>query len=456
MFPAPLFLALLIVTTPVILIFEGPIIHGLVMAAAALSVAIVALRIRPGEAGFLSSVIRPVVIVATVLALWIVVQVLPLKTVGLANPIWESAAAALGRPLAGSISIDPGATLISLARYLSLTAIAFVAAAVAIDRQRARWILYVLTATTSLIALMVLAVRLGGFTFLGNGDGGPAIVGLAARFGRLTFLGNGAGGPAINAATAIAGLGVVLAAAAGLHTFELGKMQTRDQGSSAAWLPPTFVASLVAVAICSLAVIVAATTQAYFAVACGVATLAVAVVIRRFRLGPWGYSAIVSVALVIAVALVVLKPGGRMTDLTLAFATRAPAPLIALTQRILTETSWIGTGAGTFAAVLPIYRDVDELAAGSIAPTAAAEIAVEMGRPFFWAILTAAIALAIFLLRGALRRGRDSFYSTAGASCIVIITLLAFGTVSVFNTSVLVITAAVIGLAVAQSKSRSI
>ena len=174
MFPAPLFLVLLIVTTPVILLFDGPIIHGLVIAAAAVSVAIVALRIRPGEAGFLSTVIRPMAIVAAIPALWMLFQVLPLKTVGLDNPIWESAAAALGRPLAGSISIDPGATLISLARYLSAVAIAFVAAAVAVDRRRAEWILFALTAATTIIALMVLAAGLGNFTFLSNSVGSPA------------------------------------------------------------------------------------------------------------------------------------------------------------------------------------------------------------------------------------------------------------------------------------------
>jgi hypothetical protein len=113
------FLVLLIVTTPVILIFDGPIIHGLVTAAAAVSVASVALRIRPGEAGFLSSVIRPMAIIAAIPALWMLVQVLPLKSVGLANPIWESAAAALGRPLAGSISIDPGLTVSSLRQRMS-------------------------------------------------------------------------------------------------------------------------------------------------------------------------------------------------------------------------------------------------------------------------------------------------------------------------------------------------
>jgi hypothetical protein len=143
-------------------------------------------------------------------------------------------------------------------------------------------------------------------------------------------------------------------------------------------------------------------------------------------------------------------------DLTVAFAAQAPKPLIAVTQRVLAETSWVGTGAGTFAAILPIYRDIDELGIAPLSPTAAAAIAVEMGRPFLWAALMAAIALAVTLMRGALRRGRDSFYSTAGASCTVATMLLAFGNVGVFSTPVLVIAAAAVGIAIAQSKSRSI
>lgn len=434
MFPAPQFLTLLIVTTPGILIFDGPIIHGLVIAAAAVLVAIVALRIRPGEADFLSSIIRPLALVAVVPAFWMLVQVLPLKTVGLANPIWDSAAAALGRPLVGIISVDPGATLVSLARYFSITAIAFVTAAVAVDRHRSEWILFSLVTSTTLIAAMVLASGSGYFTFLSNSTGGAAN----------------------NAATDCAALGVALAAAAALHTLEHGQTNGTDQGGSAVRFLLAFMACLVAVAICSLAVIVVATGQTYFAIACGVVTLAIAIIIRRFHLGPWGYSAIVAAVLVVATAVVALQPGKRTTDLTLMFAARAPAPLITVTQRVLAETSWTGTGAGTFAAVLPIYRDIDELTIGPDAPTAAAAIAVEMGRPFLWAVLIAVIALVVMLLRGSVRRGRDSFYSTAGASCVVTFALLGFGNAGAFSTPALIIAAATVGIAIAQRKSRSI
>jgi hypothetical protein len=431
MFPVPQFLALLIITTPAIIIFDGPMIHGLVIAAAAASVATVALRIRPGETYFLSSVVRLPAIFTLVPALWILVQVLPLKNVGLANPIWDSTAAALGRPLGGSISIDPGATLVSLARYLSVAAIALVAAVVAVDRYRIKWILFSLVTSTTLIAAMVLT----------NGSG------------YFTFLNNGARGAAVDGATDCAGLGVILAATAVLHTLERGQANGTVQGRSAIRLL-TFMACLVAVAICSLAVIVDATGQTYFAIACGVATLVVAIIIRRFRLGPWGYSAIVATALVVATAVVALQSDKQTTDLTLRFAARAPAPLIAVAQRVLAETRWTGTGAGTFAAVLPIYRDIDELTAGPVAPTAAAAIAVEMGRPFLWAILIATIGLVVMLLRGSARRGRDSLYSVAGASCVVTFALLGFGNAGLFSTPALIVAATTVGIAIAQSKSR--
>jgi hypothetical protein len=77
-----------------------------------------------------------------------------------------------------------------------------------------------------------------------------------------------------------------------------------------------------------------------------------------------------------------------------------------------------------------------------------------MGRPFLWVILLAAIALVVMLLRGALLRRRDSFYSTAGASCLVAGMLLAFGNAALFSTPVLIIVAVIVGIAIAQSKSR--
>jgi hypothetical protein len=434
MFPATLFLVLPIVTTPALLVFDGPITQGVIVAAAAALITIVCVRIRHGELDFLLSVIRPIALIAVVPALWMVVQVLPLGAIGLAHPIWESASAALGRPLAGSISIDTGATLISLARYLSLATIALVASAVAVDRHRAEWILFTLTIATTLIGFLILTEHLGIITLFDDYEGG---------FVRV-------------AASDCAALGIILAAATAFQVLERGYLKVQDQNDLAApyWL--AFVACLGATAICFLAVLVSATGQTYFAVACGIAAFAFAIAIRRLRFGPWGYSAVLAVVFVILFASVSLQPSMGTTDITVAFAPQNAKQLISVTRRVLAGTGWFGTGAGTFSAIVPIYRDFDELTAGLMAPTAVSAIAVEMGRPFLWATLIAAAALLIFLLRGAARRGRDPFYSIAGASCTVTTTLLAFGNAGVFSTPVLLIAAATIGVAIAQSKSRTI
>lgn len=431
MFPAPLLLTLLILISPFYLIFDGPIIYGVVAAAAAVLVAIVGLRMRPGEAEFLSSLIRPFAVVAAVPVCVILIQLVPLSSIGLANPIWQSAAATLSRRVLGSITIDPGATLISLARYISLLAVALVAAALALDRRRANWILCTLTMASTLAAFMVLAMRLGDITLLNFQNGSPPTA----------------------AASDSAGLGVIFALAMALNTRDRANAPS---GQKSIWLRLLFMSCLAAIAICSLAVFVSATREAYFAVACGIATFVVAVVIRQFRLDAWGYSAIVAIAVVAAIAVLAFRPNERMVDLTVAFANSPQAPMAVLTQRILAETNWFGTGAGTFAAVLPIYRDIDELAAGNVAPTAAASIAIEMGKPFLWTLVVAGTALVIILLRGAARRGRDSIYSTAGASCVVAIIILSFNNPGLLSTAVLVVGAAAIGMAIAQSKSRSV
>jgi hypothetical protein len=431
MFPAPLLFASLIIAAPVFLFIDGPVAYGLVAGTTALSLIIIGLRIRPGEASFLSAIILPIAVVAIVPALWMLLQILPMKFFGLANPIWQSAATALGRPLIERISIDPGATLICLFRYLLTLAIVFIAAVMAVDRHRSELILFTIVAAATLVAAIAIANGHGNFTLMPAGS---------------------EMGSAYEAAIDCAALGVPLAVAAALHTIERHNLQGVRR--AAFWFGLTIITCLLALATCALAVVLAPNSNAYFAASCGVATLVAVLVIRRFALGPWGYSAILSIALIVAVAVITVQPMSGTLGVALAYATNAPASMIALTQRIMAEVSWIGTGAGTFAAALPIYRDVDELTTGSIAPTGIAAITIEMGRPFLWGGMLAAIALIVSLVRRAARRGRDSLYSTAGASCAVTLTLLSFGNSALFATPVLIIAASTIGIAIAQSKSR--
>src|SRR5690242_6016771 len=370
MFPAPLILTLFIVTSPVCLTIDGPVTYGVVSGIAAVLVAVVGLRIHSGEAEFLSSLVRPLAVVAILLVVVILIQLLPSGGLGLANPIWKSAAEALSSSVVGSITIDRGATLISLMRYLSFLAVAFVAAAVAIDRRRAGWILFALTLATTLSALFVLVRGFGG---IGPSNGPEGVLPMTA-------------------ATDSAGLGVILAMAMTLQSVERA-MPTLGQDGSV-WSVLRVLAYVAAIAVCSLTVVMSPVGGTSYALVCGITTFVVATITRRFNLDVWGYSAILSVVCVAVIAAVALRPKERAMDLTVAFTNSPQSPLVNVTQRILAETSWLGTGAGTFSDVLPIYRDFGELTAGDVAPTAAAAIAIEMGRPFLWVAVIASFALA--------------------------------------------------------------
>ncbi|MGP0083554.1 MAG: hypothetical protein ACLP0B_07990 [Steroidobacteraceae bacterium] len=117
---------------------------------------------RPGETTFFLSIARPAAALAAVPALWMLVQVLPLRAV--VHPMWTSAEVAIGHPVTGAISIDIGASVMALGQYLTIAAIAFWAGAVAVDRQRAEWILFSLMAATALIGLLMVADDLFGLT----------------------------------------------------------------------------------------------------------------------------------------------------------------------------------------------------------------------------------------------------------------------------------------------------
>ena len=367
-------------------LFAEPAMQGLVIMAVGLLVFVVGMRMQPGEAGHLSSVIWPAASVATVPAVLMLIQVMPLGIVGLANPIWDSAAIALGRPLGGTISVDSGETLIALARYISAVGVLFAAAAVAVDRHRAEKLLFALVAVTTLVALMLLVIEFGSIA-LPNG--------LTWELTKVEM-------------TDCAGLGIILAAGGAFHILDREKLKLTGRNKPPPRVPLAFIASLLSVAICCLALFLNATGSTFFAVICGALALVTAIITRRFQYGPWGYAAVASTVIVIAIAVLILQPGDVATDLTLAYASPPRASLISVTQRILAATGWVGTGAGTFDSILPIYRDIDELAVGSIAPTAAAAIAVEMGRPLLFVMLIGIIVLAFALLRGAIRRGRRS------------------------------------------------
>ena len=408
----------LIGTSPALLFVDGPMIHALLVAYAAVAVALVGTLIRPGEAGHLASVIRPIALFAAILAIWLMVQMIPVPIKSWAHPIWAAAETALGTPIASGITIDPGATLVAICRYFSAIAILFVATAVTIDRMRAEWVLFWLVGAATVAAVVQIIHGLGAFEFLDESTG--------ARIRAST--------------TGLCALGVIMAATAAARAVE--RYETRRTESDVPFneFAIALTLALVAFAMCFVSLAIFSVAPVIFAAASGLATLAILMVIRRLGIGVWAGDTMAAMAIGIAItiAISIAETHAGSGDATLRYASRSQSSLISITQRIIADTAWPGTGAGTFELLLPIYRDSSTVTARMPAPTTAAQIAIELGRPALWAILIMIMVVLFLLLRGALQRGRDSFYPAAGAGCIVVLTLEAFCDASLLNTPVVI------------------
>jgi hypothetical protein len=414
---------------PLCLFWDGTIVQGLIAGVTALAIAITARSLRPGETAFVISVLRPALVAAAIPGLWIVVQILPLGF--LAHPIWRSASAALHEPMLGSISIDPAASVISLGDYLSLAAVTFLSAAVAIDRQRAEWVLSALTIATTISGLTVI-----GYWFVFSGP--------------LPF--------AFFQATECVSLGMIFAAANCIRAIEqygLKRYQARGAQQPGRVELQALVPAIATLAICGLAISLIANRGAVLAAAYGLLTLTGQSVIRRFALGPWGMTGIAAPSLMIAVFLIAPHSAQREFSAPLAFASAALSPEAALSQRMMDDAPDTGIGAGTFQSLAPVYRENKDPPSGPTAATAAAAFAIELGKPMLWLIVAAAAGFTLLLLRGALQRGRDWIYPATAASGLVTVLLLSFVDAGLFGTTTGLVASAMIGLGLAQSKSRS-
>jgi hypothetical protein len=102
-------------------------------------------------------------------------------------------------------------------------------------------------------------------------------------------------------------------------------------------------------------------------------------------------------------------------------------------------------------ALVPIYRGIDEPASEETA-TAAATIAVEMGRPFLWSCVVFIVIGAVMLFKRALARGRDYVYPAAGAGCSVAVLILLFTNDGFLGFTASLVIGVLYGVAFAQSQ----
>jgi hypothetical protein len=420
-----LLLSLLLALLPTLMMAGGTVALGVVLIIVAIATIMMAVTLHGDDFTRFSRLLRPTAVVALLFpGVWMLLQVLPMPARSLANPIWLSASAALDRPLTGTVSLDVGATLLALARYCACLAAAFVAAAVALDKPRAESILSLLTAIAALIAAVLIGFDLGYLHLPG--------------FERAD---------AIN----IAVIGFVLSCATIIRAYEQFTTSTARRRNSPVAIKVAASASVVTLVICLGAILISADAVLLFAALFGTGVLISAWAIRRWRLSLWGQIGIGAFAAVVVIGFFAMAPTRNGVDLTLALSTQGR---LASVERMLSDTKWSGSGAGSFEALSAIYGDTDEQDSPEI-PTAAAVIAVEMGQPFLWAAVVAFLLAAATLFRRALLRGRDYVYPSAGAGCIAALLIVLFASDGILGLTASLTTGVLCGLTFAQSKSSS-
>lgn len=383
---------------------------------------------RAADVKFVAQVTKGIKFAAAIPAAWMLIQVLP-TPIG-AHSIWSYANEALGHESFGHISVDLGATLRALIWYLANLALIIVAIFVTSDRRRAELVLLVLTSTAAAISAVSLAATLGTLPFLvANEQSSRAFV-------------------------AVAGFGVLLALTTCVRAVE--RYESRSAHSSGGLSLGHLQLILLAaglVLLCCVSALIA--SQAYnlgLVVLFSSLLFASVQIVRRIGMGGWATTMLLATIALAAIMIVVWRyDAARSVSPLLQFSTGS-AEELSTVQRMLSDSGLKGFGAGTFAAVLPLYQA--SIHASSIPPTTIAAMAIELGWPQIAVALATAALLFALLYRGALQRGRDAFYPGLSAACVFLVAGQAFCDSSLLNSCVAVIADTIIGLGLAQSVSR--
>ncbi|HVX77233.1 MAG TPA: hypothetical protein VHB49_13975 [Bradyrhizobium sp.] len=417
-----------IAAVPVLILFDGPVAQSLLETLAAVALAFVATSARATDVRLAAQTTSRLRLAAAVPILWMLFQLSPVPFSGMTHSIWVNANEALNQRSFGHISIDLGRTIEAIVFYLANIALIIVSVFAVRDRRRAELALFVLAAVATLATLVLLISR-----WLPAAELSP--------------------GEASGILAAVSSLGIILSLACGTRAIERAESRRSDPSKPQQNTGMAVLGAGIGLLLCLAGLAVSATFNIWLATAFGIAAYISVQIVRRLGLAGWA-AAVLIATLTIAAAMIILwryNVSGAASPL-LQFATAASADAISVARRMLADTSWRGTGAGTYAQLLPVYQELG--APVMEPPSTAAAFAIELGWPMMLFVFTLGIGMTVVLYRGALVRGRDSFYPAAASACVVILLLQAFCDASLLHTGIAVLADAIIGLGLAQSVSR--
>jgi hypothetical protein len=418
-------LIIAIAVVPVLVFLDGHVANSVIGALAAAALASIAVSARAADVYFAGRVTRYLKFAAAIPAIWMAIQILPTPFPKMSHSIWINANEALGRQSLGHVSVDIGKTAEALAFYLANVSLIIIGLFVAKDRRRAELILLALAGTTTLTTIALLVSK-------------QALIAGFASSQKNELL------------SAVSSIGIMMSLATSIWAIERRASNRVEPARNRQSYQMTFALCGAGFLICIVGLAISATLNVGLTVAFGVVAFGSVQVIRRF--GPAGWVTGIFIATIITAATMIAlwrhDPASALSPY-LQFATAASADAISAAQRILSDTGWLGTGAATYASILPIYGS-----SITTAPSSAAAFAIELGWPMALFTFGTAIGLVAVLYRGALFRRRDSYYPAAAAACVIMILGQAFCDASLLHPVVAVIAGAVTGLGLAQSVSQ--
>ena len=407
-------------------IHDGDAARSLIEVLAALAIASVGVSARALDVNSTAKSTHGLKIAAAIPVIWMIVQLLP-TPIG-AHSIWINANEALGRHSWGHVSIDLGRTILALCFYLANVALVVTVIFVARDRRRAELVLLALTAITAITAAGLLIGKSGLIAGVTNHD--EVLSGISA-------------------------LGILLSltsAVRAIERFESEGAKTKTAAAAVQTLRMPLIIIGAGLIVDIVGLIAGATLNVALTALFGIATFGSVQLVRRIGLGSWATLTLISTTIVAAAMMILYRydSSGGLSPF-LQFATAASPDATSITQRMLSDSRWLGTGGGTFATLIPIYRDLGSSIMQP--PSTISGFAVELGLPVSLFAVAFAVWVTVILYRGALNRGRDSFYSAAAAAGIVIMLTESFCDASLQNTSVAILGDVLIGLGLAQCVS---
>ena len=419
-------LTTLLAATPILAITSGSFAQHVISLATAL---MMAMATRGPEAQIASAVqlLKPFLLIFLLPVVWMTLQIFPMSS--LANPIWSATSIALNEPsLPGRISVDMGATLQSLFLYLVNVSLLVSTVIITRDRRMAETILFVLSAVTTLMSVEFLLGRL------------DLVAGIIPQSGAATNLFPAA------AALAILTNGALVARALERH---LQQQNIHNLASPQLWVGAFCGLLGIAVAFSALAALEQHTLVAV--TGCGLMVLVFVAAVRRLGFGFWPSALLFLVLAAIASAMVV--PRSLSGGLGLVGFVSLPPEAVAPARHLLSDAPTWGNGLGTFRLTSRAYQEFGATPADP--PSTAVLMAVEAGR--LASAILAAFAAQFFLVsfRGAVRRGRDSFFAATAAAGVVVVLCESFLDSSLSNPTIQAIVAVMVGVGLAQSMGRT-